>query len=86
MIDYYYKLDEGKGPTIDDYRTALRYNVKYPINLALDVLEDITLPEDEHERDKSNGAICTLQAALIAWEQIDKAIMADLDKAEAVSA
>ena len=85
MRDFYYKLEEGKGPTMEDHLNALDLYVKSPIELAFNTLEE-TVDVGGPDREEINNSFCTIQAALIAWEKIDAQMIADRVKNEAVTA
>lgn len=82
MGDFFYVLQEGKGPTLDDHLNALDMYVKAPIELAFNSLkENIDGSISECESEAINQSLCTISAALITWGLIDERIMADLQRA-----
>jgi len=84
MRDFYYKLEPGNGPSMDDHLNALDSYVKSPIILAFDILTE-AVDVSGQKADEINNCLLTIQGALITWEKIDAQMLADSVKANAAT-
>ena len=67
----FYTLSPGEKPGLRLHIETLHLCVKLPIMMAVDVLTEHIEITDNETRKAIDGALSTINLALIAWNQID---------------